>query len=338
MVHPVTVSERRETARLLFESARDLAGTGVVADDFLKPVRPHVPEDVLAALRPHLRMPDRRTGVGTIPGLLAEFEDLEPTPVRWGLPQTELTRTLDLALTVVAFALGEPFAWAGQQAGRLVHDIVPTPGSEDKQVGASSLTALEWHTEDSFHPERAQVLMLYCVRNPDGVGSKVSSIRDTGLSADALDALRRPEVVILPDDSYPADWEEPDGQGGQRGGVRTVWDAEDGPCVRYDPAYTRFLTDDPDFHEAYRTLGEALEKSSVTVGIEPGDILLIDNDLAVHGRAPFRPRYDGTDRWLKRLQLRLSRPRPAAEAAETGYGQRPLSVGEDTSPAKNPRA
>ncbi|WP_163010560.1 TauD/TfdA family dioxygenase [Streptomyces dangxiongensis] len=326
MAPPVTVSERREIARLLFESARDLGRAGVVADDFLKPMRPHVPEDVLAALRPHLRQPDRRTGVSTIPGLLAEFDGMEPTPVRWGLPQTERTRTLDLALTVVAFALGEPFAWAGQQEGRLVHDIVPTPGSEDKQVGASSLTTLEWHTEDSFHPERAQALMLYCVRNPDGVGSRVSSIRDTGLSEERLDILRRPEVVILPDDSYPATWKGRDCGTGQ-GGVRTVWDAEDGPCVRYDPAYSRFLTDDPDFHEAYRALGEALEKSSVTVGIEPGDILLIDNDLAVHGRAPFRPSYDGTDRWLKRLQLRLPRPRPATEAAETGYGQRPLNVG-----------
>jgi hypothetical protein len=180
--------------------------------------------------------------------------------------------------------------------------------------------------------------MLYCVRNPEGVGSRVSSIREAGLSADALDALRRPEAVILPDASYPADWEEPDGTGTGQGGVRTVWDAEDGPCVRYDPAYTRFLTEDPDFHTAYGTLGEALEKSSVTVGIEPGDILLIDNDLAVHGRAPFRPRYDGTDRWLKRLQLRLSRPRPAAEAAETGYGQRPLYVGTEDTATGNPRA
>jgi L-asparagine oxygenase len=27
---------------------------------------------------------------------------------------------------------------------------------------------------------------------------------------------------------------------------------------------------------------------------------VIDNTAAVHGRSPFSPRYDGTDRWLQR--------------------------------------
>ncbi|WP_399082001.1 hypothetical protein ACGH2B_29630 [Streptomyces sp. BBFR2] len=31
------------------------------------------------------------------------------------------------------------------------------------------------------------------------------------------------------------------------------------------------------------------------------DILLIDNHRAVHGRLPFRARYDGTERRLKRI-------------------------------------
>jgi len=36
------------------------------------------------------------------------------------------------------------------------------------------------------------------------------------------------------------------------------------------------------------------------VVLSDGDVLVIDNDRAVHGRTPFVPRYDGTDRWLKR--------------------------------------
>ena len=35
-------------------------------------------------------------------------------------------------------------------------------------------------------------------------------------------------------------------------------------------------------------------------GAEPGDLLIVDNNLAVHGRTPFEPRFDGTDRWLQR--------------------------------------
>ena len=34
--------------------------------------------------------------------------------------------------------------------------------------------------------------------------------------------------------------------------------------------------------------------------LEPGDLLVIDNNVAVHGRSPFTARFDGHDRWLQR--------------------------------------
>jgi alpha-ketoglutarate-dependent taurine dioxygenase len=36
------------------------------------------------------------------------------------------------------------------------------------------------------------------------------------------------------------------------------------------------------------------------VSLRAGDVLVVDNTLAVHGRTPFVARYDGTDRWLQR--------------------------------------
>lgn len=35
----------------------------------------------------------------------------------------------------------------------------------------------------------------------------------------------------------------------------------------------------------------------------PGEILFLDNCRAVYGRKSFRARFDGTDRWLKRLNV-----------------------------------
>ena len=37
-----------------------------------------------------------------------------------------------------------------------------------------------------------------------------------------------------------------------------------------------------------------------SVVLEPGDLLVVDNNVAVHGRSPFTARFDGTDRWLQR--------------------------------------
>ena len=34
--------------------------------------------------------------------------------------------------------------------------------------------------------------------------------------------------------------------------------------------------------------------------LDAGDLLVIDNRRAVHGRSKFRARFDGTDRWLQR--------------------------------------
>ena len=39
------------------------------------------------------------------------------------------------------------------------------------------------------------------------------------------------------------------------------------------------------------------------IALTPGDICVIDNYKAVHGRKPFRARFDGTDRWLRRLNM-----------------------------------
>jgi L-asparagine oxygenase len=41
-------------------------------------------------------------------------------------------------------------------------------------------------------------------------------------------------------------------------------------------------------------------KNRVEYSLEPGDIILIDNRRAVHGRSSYSPKYDGTDRFLIR--------------------------------------
>ena len=110
--------------------------------------------------------------------------------------------------------------------------------------------------------------------------------------------------------------------------MSTLSHAGDGLHVRYDPAYTPLERADPAFRAAYHRLGGELERVAVAVTLQAGDVLVIDNDVAVHGREPFRARYDGTDRWLKRVSVRLAdRERAPGEADEHGYGQRCVDRG-----------
>ena len=57
---------------------------------------------------------------------------------------------------------------------------------------------------------------------------------------------------------------------------------------------------DESANEALRALGEATAQCHTSIVLEAGDLLVVDNNTAVHGRSPFTPRFDGTDRWLQR--------------------------------------
>ncbi|MFV0131545.1 TauD/TfdA family dioxygenase [Streptomyces sp. HMX112] len=75
------------------------------------------------------------------------------------------------------------------------------------------------------------------------------------------------------------------------------------PYVRVDPTYTTTAPGDDMAERAFSRLCRQLERALVPVRLRPGDLILIDNYRAVHGREPFRPRYDGTDRWMRKLTL-----------------------------------
>jgi len=51
---------------------------------------------------------------------------------------------------------------------------------------------------------------------------------------------------------------------------------------------------------ALATLGDAITATYTSVVLDAGDLLVVDNRRAVHGRSEFRARFDGTDRWLQR--------------------------------------
>ncbi|WP_128429314.1 TauD/TfdA family dioxygenase [Streptomyces cyaneus] len=265
---------------------------------------------------------DTDDGLYVLRGLPLEDSDVGPTPESWATAG-DRAAAWDVILLLLATAMGHPIAWEGQQEGRFVHNIVPSPGHEAEQTGASSTVLLSPHTEDAFHPGRAHLLLLACMRNHDAVATTAASVRKVRLDPADVALLSRPMLPILPDDAYA---EAQSFTGEEPPKVPALWQTEAGPTLRYDPAYTPLDEAPADYRAAYDRLTAELERVSVAVALEPGDILVVDNDLVVHGRVPFKPRYDGTDRWLKRASVRVPgrRSRPLAEADEHGYGQAAL--------------
>ncbi|RSS58161.1 TauD/TfdA family dioxygenase [Streptomyces sp. WAC06614] len=316
---PATVRELREAAQTLLAEF----GTSATSPELLAGIRRSA-DRAGRALRHHCRPVDTADGLFLLRGLDVDDATLGPTPTSWATAQDSATLH-DLVLLLLATLMGRPLAWEGQQGGRFVHDIVPSPGHEHAQTGASSTVLLSPHTEDAFHPGRAHLLVLGCLRNHDDIATTAASIRRTRLADADVRLLTEPVLPIFPDDAYGtarsyADRPPPP--------VPALFAAEDGPTLRYDPAYTPLDDADEEYRAAYGRLSAELARVSVAVRLRPGEVLVVDNDLVVHGRAPFRARYDGTDRWLKRASVRVPgrRTRPAAEAGEHGYGQTVLEA------------
>jgi alpha-ketoglutarate-dependent taurine dioxygenase len=77
----------------------------------------------------------------------------------------------------------------------------------------------------------------------------------------------------------------------------------DAPYLRVDPYFMDRLDDDPEAQQALDALVKLIDASLVDLVLEQGDFCFIDNYRAVHGRKPFKARYDGNDRWIKRISM-----------------------------------
>ncbi|GAB2731647.1 TauD/TfdA family dioxygenase [Kitasatospora kifunensis] len=241
------------------------------------------------------------TDVAVLSGLPLS-QDLAPTPTGWDMAQkTGVGCREEVVLMLSSAALGEPFGWGDQQNGHIMHDVCPAPGKELSETSGSSTAALSLHTEDAFHQCRCDYVALYCLRNPDRIGTTVVRADRLDLPPQLSEILSEKRFHHRPDQSHIGP------QGHSSGAV-------DVDAILFGPPESRYLRIDFDdtcaaeegdraaqeaIAELYKHVCDAMEK----VVLEPGDAIFLDNYRVAHGREPFSPRYDGTDRWLKRANL-----------------------------------
>ncbi|MEU9706412.1 guanitoxin biosynthesis L-enduracididine beta-hydroxylase GntD [Streptomyces sp. NPDC047981] len=262
------------------------------------------------------------SGVLVVSGLPVEDAALGPTPADWrDKPAPDATLRLDIPFLLIGCLLGEPIGWATQQDGRVMHDIFPIRAHEHGQIGWGSAETLAWHTEDAFHPLRTDYLGLMCLRNPDGVETTFADIADVRLDDATRAALAEERFKILPDDSHrpqnqvAGGEEDPEVAELMRRSaervdsalrspepVAVLFGSPKDPYVRLDPYYMQGVQEENEQH-ALDKISDALDGAMGGVALEPGEIAFIDNYRVVHGRKPFRARFDGTDRWLRRLNI-----------------------------------
>lgn len=271
------------------------------------------------------RLRETPPGGFALQGLPIDQDAIGPTPPHWDLPQPcRESNRAEFFLMLVGGLLGDAFCFGSQQNGRLVHNVLPVRGDEYQQLGSGSRALLQWHTEDAFHPYRADYVLLQCMRNPDRVATTFAVLDPERLSSEDREILHSPRFHIRPDESHqrarnapPRErandpFEKIDQLNRQPDWVPLLFGDPESPYFRVDT--TCMDTCCPGDLEAARALERfctAIESHLIDVQLVPGEILVLDNYRAVHGRRPFHARHDGSDRWLKRIlvsrDLRKSR-------------------------------
>lgn len=295
----------------------------VESEDFQRQGRVHaeeLPRGVRATIN-EFRLTEP-AGTLVVSGWPVDDADLGPTPSDpRHKPVPSPTITHDIAFFLFASLLGDPIAWATQQDGYVMHDVFPVRGYEHEQIGWGSEETLTWHTEDAFHPFRTDYLGLMCLRNPDAVETTVGDIRDVHLDAETRALLFEERFRVLPDDAHRISAPENGATEPSRVGelrrrsldrvkealrspdpVAVLFGDPTDPYVRLDPHYMKDVQGVVE-QAALDRITAAFEEAMTSVVLKPGDFCFIDNFRAVHGRRPFRARFDGTDRWLRRLNV-----------------------------------
>ncbi|MFF4418885.1 hypothetical protein ACFYY8_40670 [Streptosporangium sp. NPDC001559] len=234
-------------------------------------------------------------GVLAVEGLPVEAD--EPTPK--GPADEPGWRDIPVATLVqlsIMTMLGAPISYAEEKSGKLIQDVYPRAGYEERQENAGSVL-LELHTEDGFLRTPPDYLSLLCIRaDHDSRAATVAcGVRRVlnELSAEDLEILRQPRFKIFFSSSFTGG-----GQERWTGPIPVLTGPEDDPDLCVD-LHGMAAVDDRAGLTLDR-LRSCLEGNLIGAVLRRGSLLIIDNNAAVHGRTGFVPRYDGTDRWLRR--------------------------------------
>lgn len=270
-----------------------------------------------------------RWPVCLVDGLRIDGGAIGPTP-RDSMDKAAKARTRrqDIYLMLCCHLLGEAVAYATEHEGHLIHDVLPIAGNEGRQRG-NSTDALHWHIEHAFHPQRMDYVALLCLRNDDQVATTFGFVDRLQIDDATRQALAQPAFPYIPDNGNRADGsnrlgQEGAGHGpadGERGlvaelvrrsyaGIQRMLEQPPrvpalfgGPALPYLRIHPHYVDDfgaDGPSREAFDRLKAAIDGALEEVVLSPGQLLLIDNYRAVHGRRSIPGHYDGTDRWLKR--------------------------------------
>jgi len=240
------------------------------------------------------------TGFLLIKNFPVDDSAIPPTPsiANYGNKIGETT-SLARVQCILLSAISEMIAYEAEGDGCIFQDVVPIQSMETQQTSLSSNVELEIHTEQAFSQLRPDILSLACLRGDPNAYTYVLPVHTI---LDNVTSFER-KILSIPlwktgvDLSFKLHHSEFI-DGDVRGPLPIIYGSESDPFLLFDQDLMSGTTQRANM--LIRDICNIYYKNRVEYSLEPGDIILIDNRRAVHGRSSYSPKYDGTDRFLIR--------------------------------------
>lgn len=229
--------------------------------------------------------------------------EMPETPGDPDQPPAKQTFVSEGCLLGIGQFMGQPFGYAEEKGGDIIRTIVPNIASKTSISGVGSEVPFQLHTEIAWADFLPHYIALYCLRG-DPQKKAATCIAEcrkalSSIPKDDLSVLREPRFQLGAPESFrrrmdgaTKEWSKPQ---------PIVTGPDSLPQMRVNFNFVRFL--DRRAEEAFYKLSNALTKVTEYCYLEPGDLLVIDNRKAAHGRTAFNPSFDGRDRWLQQIYL-----------------------------------
>jgi len=218
------------------------------------------------------------------------------TPERHRDPgETERADRHDVLHIFLASLLGEPFGWSSIQNGYVINDVMPVREHENIVASSGYGVDFDLHTEDAFHQWAGDYLGLMCRRNVDEVPTRLAGFEASELSERTRAVLAQPRFKIGANVAQAVPKVERLSP--------ILFGNLDYPYFRINLNQTSAAPDDDEAKAALDQLVEILRSNVTMVTFLAGDYWYIDNLRVAHGRDRFEPRFNGVDRWLRRLYI-----------------------------------
>jgi L-asparagine oxygenase len=236
--------------------------------------------------------------------------DFRPVPLMEGAVLAQIT-----AIACLAAIDSDAVSYGSENEGDLFVNLVVFPSGRGKFTEKSA-SKMSGHTDGVAFPLRGYLdpendciapspdfVCLSALRNPNQVPTMVMPLDKlmTFLSQDHINELQKPQYIIGSQLTFRDGMVKILGDELMVDDAQLLFSMNGSWWIRFSHSSTQIADiNKKSAQEAMDALKDACAHCAVPVFLEPGDIALVNNRIALHGRSEVGKEYGGQTRWLLR--------------------------------------